>query len=158
MARIGARIPDIALPDLDGRSVALPTAHAGRPILVNFWASWCAPCIEEMPELDRYAASQGPDGVQVIGIALDGVAPVADFLARVPVRYPVLIDAPGPRDSSVQLGNLRGVLPYTVLLDAQGRLVKQKIGPFARGEVEGWVGEPREPGPIPSPEPRAPSP
>lgn len=139
VARRGETIPTLRLPDLDGRTIELPAAHAGRPLLVNFWASWCGPCIEEMPELDRFAASQDANGVQVIGIALDDADAVRDFLQRVPVGYPILIDAAGPADSGVQLGNLKGVLPYTALVDARGRLVKQKIGPFQHGEIDGWA-------------------
>jgi thiol-disulfide isomerase/thioredoxin len=139
VAERGQVIPTLQLPDLEGQSLALPAAHLGRPQLINFWASWCGPCIEEMPELDRFAASQDGNGVQVVGIALDDADAVRAFLQRIPVDYPILIDAAGPADSGVQLGNLKGVLPYTVLVDAQGRLVKQKIGPFQHGEIDAWA-------------------
>ncbi|MNC81136.1 hypothetical protein D3C75_1341730 [compost metagenome] len=62
-----------------------------------------------------------------------------DFLARVPVGYPIVLDTPGPADASVRLGNRQGLLPYTVLVDAQGRIVKQKLGPFDAGEIEVWA-------------------
>jgi thiol-disulfide isomerase/thioredoxin len=139
VAERGQVIPTLQLPDLEGQSLALPAAHLGRPQLINFWASWCGPCIEEMPELDRFAASQDGNGVQVVGIALDDADAVRAFLQRIPVDYPILIDAAGPADSGVQLGNLKGVLPYTVLVDARGRLVKQKIGPFQHGEIDAWT-------------------
>ena len=139
VAERGQTIPTLRLPDLRGRQVELPDAYAGRPLLVNFWASWCGPCIEEMPELDRFADSQGEHGVQVIGIALDNAGDVRAFLQHTPVGYPILLDVAGPRDSGVQLGNTKGVLPFTALVDAHGRLVKQKIGPFEQGEVDGWV-------------------
>jgi len=132
--------PDpIRLPDLDGNLVELAAIAPGRPLLVNVWASWCGPCVEEMPELERYAREQGSDGVQVVGLALDTPEAVRDFLARVPVGYPILLDQPGPADASVWLGNTRGLLPYTVLVDAERRIVRQKLGPFARGEVDGWA-------------------
>ncbi|MGY0610829.1 MULTISPECIES: TlpA family protein disulfide reductase [unclassified Luteimonas] len=139
IAKRGDPVPTITLPDLSGRPRTLPEEFAGRPLLVNFWASWCGPCIEEMPELDRFTAEQGDDGVQVIGIALDDQAAVEEFLERIPVRYPILIDAAGPRDSGVQLGNQRGVLPYTVLVSADGQLLKQRIGPFVHGELDDWA-------------------
>lgn len=139
VARRGEPVPTIELPSLSGEKVTLPDAYAGRPVLINYWASWCGPCIEEMPELDRFAREQGERGVQVVGIALDERDAVRDFLARVPVAYPILLERPGPADSSVRLGNVRGVLPYSVLIGADGRIVKQKTGPFARGEVDGWV-------------------
>ncbi|WP_132998930.1 TlpA family protein disulfide reductase [Luteimonas arsenica] len=139
VARRGDPIPAVTLPDLSGTPRSLPADFDGRPLLVNFWASWCGPCIEEMPELDRFAAEQGDNGVQVIGIALDDQAAVEDFLQRIPVRYPILIDAAGPRDAGVQLGNPRGVLPYTALVSADGRLLKQRIGPFVHGELDAWA-------------------
>ncbi len=139
VAARGEPIPALRLPRLDGNPVALPAAYAGRPILINLWASWCGPCIEEMPELERFSADQGANGTQVVGIALDDAASVRTFLERVLVTYPILVDQAGPTDSGVQLGNPRGVLPYTVLVDADGRLLKQKIGPFQHGEIDGWA-------------------
>ncbi|UHQ24039.1 TlpA family protein disulfide reductase [Lysobacter sp. 5GHs7-4] len=139
VASRGAPVPVIELPALDGKPLRLPSAYPGRPVLINLWASWCGPCIKEMPELDRYAASQGATGTQVVGIALDDADAVQAFLQRVPVRYPILLERPGPRDAGVQLGNPKGVLPYTALVSAQGRLLKQKIGPFEPGELEEWV-------------------
>ncbi|QWP76905.1 TlpA family protein disulfide reductase [Lysobacter sp. K5869] len=139
VAERGQPIPALRLPDLAGQPVELPKAYAGRPLLINVWASWCGPCIKEMPELDRYARSQGATGTQVIGIALDNAEDVSAFLQRVPVHYPILLDAPGPRDAGVQLGNPKGVLPYSVLIGADGRLLKQRVGPFVDGEIDGWA-------------------
>jgi thiol-disulfide isomerase/thioredoxin len=138
-AGIGDPMPPIALPGLDGKIVDLAANYPGRRLLINVWASWCGPCIEEMPELERFAASQANDGVQVIGLALDTPEGVRDFLSRVPVSYPIVLDTPGPADASVWLGNAKGVLPYTVLVGADGRIVRQKVGPFQHGEISGWV-------------------
>lgn len=139
VAERGAPVPPISLPGLDGKSVAVPAAYAGRPLLINVWASWCGPCIKEMPELQRYSAEQGGKGVQVVGIALDDEAAVRAFLKTTPVSYPILIDAAGPADAGVRLGNPKGVLPYSVLISADGRLLKQRIGPFEHGEIDGWA-------------------
>jgi thiol-disulfide isomerase/thioredoxin len=139
VAERGERIAPLTLPRFGGGRVSLPDDFAGRPLLVNVWASWCGPCVEEMPELQRFAASQGTGGVQVIGIALDDEANVREFLGKVPVSYPIALDAPGPADAGVRLGNPRGVLPYSVLLSADGRLLKQRIGPFAHGEIDRWA-------------------
>lgn len=139
VASRGERIPAISLPDLDGRRIDLPAQFAGRPLLVNLWASWCGPCIREMPELERYAREQGANGVQVVGIALDDAGAVRAFLQRVPVGYPIALDTPGPRDAGVRLGNRRGVLPYSVLVSADGRLLKQRLGPFESGQIEDWA-------------------
>ena len=139
MARRGQPMPLMTLPDLTGHRVTLPTAYAGRPLLINVWASWCGPCLREMPELHRYSAKQATNGVQVVGIALDDPTAVRAFLQHVPVSYPILLDPPGPADAGVRLGNPRGVLPYSVLVSAEGRVLKQRIGPFADDEISAWV-------------------
>jgi thiol-disulfide isomerase/thioredoxin len=139
IAERGDIVSPFSLPALDGRPVALPQAYAGRRVLLNVWASWCGPCIKEMPELDRYARAQADNGTQVVGIALDDASAVQAFLQRIPVGYPILLDTPGLRDAGVRLGNPKGVLPYTVLLGADGRVLKQKVGPFERGEIEAWA-------------------
>ena len=136
----GDPMPAFTLPDLDGMPVQFPGRFLGRPLLINVWASWCAPCIEEMPELARFAARHADDGPQVVGLALDTHEAVLDFLGNVPVYYPIVLETPGPADASVRLGNSQGLLPYSVLVDAQGRVVKQKLGPFKAGEIEEWAG------------------
>jgi thiol-disulfide isomerase/thioredoxin len=139
IAHRGERLPPLALAGIHGgKRVDVPGAYAGRPLLINVWASWCAPCIREMPELQRFAAQQGGNGVQVVGIALDDADAVRAFLEQVPVSYPVLLDTPGPADAGVRLGNPKGVLPYSVLVSDDGRLLKQRIGPFVEGEIERW--------------------
>ncbi|NIJ69456.1 TlpA disulfide reductase family protein [Xanthomonas sp. 60] len=137
-AAIGQPLPALVLPDLHGTPVDL-RGFAGRPLLINVWASWCGPCVEEMPELARFAATQGAQGVQVVGLALDTPEAVQAFLARVPVDYPIVLDTPGPADASVRLGNAQGLLPYSVLVDAQGRLVRQRVGPFEPGTLDAWT-------------------
>jgi thiol-disulfide isomerase/thioredoxin len=139
VAMPGKPIAAMALADMHGRTVPVPTAYAGRPLLINLWASWCGPCVSEMPELQRFSRQQGDNGVQVVGIALDDPAAVAAFVQRVGVTYPVLLDTPGPNDAGVRLGNPAGVLPYTVLVSRRGVRLKQRIGPFAPGEVAAWA-------------------
>jgi thiol-disulfide isomerase/thioredoxin len=137
--RVGELMPSFTLPDLDGMPVKFPDQFKGKPLLINVWASWCAPCIEEMPELARFAARHADTGPQVVGLALDTPEAVLDFLGNVPVYYPIVIETPGPQDASVKLGNSQGLLPYSVLVDAQGRVLKQKLGPFKVGEIDAWV-------------------
>ena len=139
VARRGAPLPAVQVAGLDGPAFQLPDDFRGRPLLVNVWASWCGPCIKEMPELDRFAGTQGDAGVQVLGLALDDPQAVREFLQRIPVGYPQAIDAPGPADAGVQLGNPKGVLPYSILVSADGRLLKQRIGPFEDGEIDRWA-------------------
>ncbi len=142
VAKPGELLPAFVLPDLDGMPVHFPDRFKGKPLLINVWASWCAPCVEEMPELARFAAKHADNGPQVVGLALDTHAAVLDFLGNVPVYYPIVLETPGPADASVRLGNTQGLLPYSVLIDADGRVVKQKLGPFKAGEIEDWVGKP----------------
>src|SRR3546814_20872881 len=92
-----------------------------------------------MPDLRRFHAEQGANGVQGCGMGRDDVEAFRDFLQRVPVYYPILVDAAGPADAGVRLGNPKGVLPYSVLVSAKGVLLKQRIGPFEHGEIDGWA-------------------
>jgi thiol-disulfide isomerase/thioredoxin len=140
VAKHGDIVPTMTLKSFDGTSTGIPRAWAGKPTLVNLWASWCAPCLKEMPELQAFASEQGTNGVQVVGIALDDLEPARDMLARLGVTYPNLIDAPGPADAAVRLGNPAGVLPYSVLVSAEGRIVKTKIGPFEdKDDIDSWA-------------------
>src|SRR5690606_32145921 len=88
------RLPPAAtLPGLDGRAQPL-SQWDGRVVLLNFWASWCAPCVEEMPLLDRFQQRNAARGLQVVGIASEGAEPTRAFLAEHPVQYPILVDDP----------------------------------------------------------------
>lgn len=139
VAAIGDPLPPLALPDPDGKIVDLRVRFAGKPLLINVWASWCGPCVKEMPELDRFSREQGAHGIQVVGVALDTPEAARAFLARVPIGYPIVLDTPGPADASVRLGNTRGLLPYSVLVGADGRIAKRKLGPFELGEIRNWT-------------------
>ena len=140
VAKRGDIVPTMTLRDITGTSVTLPGAWAGRLTLVNLWATWCAPCLKEMPELQAFAGEQRSTGVRVVGIALDDAAAVREFLRAHAINYPSLVDAPGTADVGVRLGNPAGVLPYTVLIDADGRLLKTRIGPFEAGkDITAWA-------------------
>lgn len=141
IAEKGGIVPAMTLPDPDGKQVTIPAAWAGRTTLVNLWATWCAPCLKEMPDLQAFADAQGSTGMQVVGIALDEATAVAAFLRQHGITYPVLVDAAGPADAGVRLGNPAGVLPYSVLVSADGRLLKTRIGPFTdAAEIADWAG------------------
>lgn len=146
VAKVGDKIPAISLRTIGGDNQqrrTLSEIAGGKPMLINFWASWCGPCIREIPELVRYSNSDKGKSVQVVGIALDEPAAAQAFVDRFKMNYPQLWDEIGPKDASVTLGNPAGVLPYSVLIGADGTLLKQKIGPFAEGEIDKWVGAAR---------------
>jgi thiol-disulfide isomerase/thioredoxin len=144
IAERGGIVPSMTLRALDGQPVEVPQAWAGKPTLVNVWASWCGPCLKEMPDLQAFSAQHAANGVQVVGIALDDAPSARAMLARLGITYPNLIDAPGPTDAGVRLGNPAGVLPYSVLVSADGRVLKTRIGPFASAsEIATWADLPR---------------
>jgi thiol-disulfide isomerase/thioredoxin len=138
VAGIGSQLPNLELAGIDGQVHALAD-YRGRPLIINFWATWCPPCIAEMPMLSAFDAGQAPDGPRVIGIALDAPERVRVFLSRTPIGYPILLDVPDDDDASVVLGNTRGVLPYSVLVDADGRILATHVGEFSRASLERWL-------------------
>ena len=140
IAKRGDIVPAMMLATIDGAKIDVPAAWTGKPVLVNLWASWCAPCLKEMPDLQAYSGEQGANGMQVVGIALDDVASAQAMLQRLGITYSNLIDAPGPADAGVRLGNPAGVLPYSVLVSADGRVLKTKIGPFeSQEDIDRWA-------------------
>jgi thiol-disulfide isomerase/thioredoxin len=135
---LGDPVPRIAVRDFSGSPVIVPAS--GQVTLVNYWASWCGPCREEMPLLSAFAAQQGANGVHVLGIALEDPGPAQAFLATGPVGYPVAHEPPSATDSSVTLGNARGLLPYSVLVGADGRLLARRLGPFRdAADLQAWL-------------------
>ena len=122
---------------------ALPLApFRGRPLLVNFWASWCVPCVTELPLLDRFHASQrmrGDNGWQVVALALDSAANVRRFVEKSPLALPVGVLEPGAYDLPRRLGNTSGGLPFSVLHDGQGRIALRHLGAVTDGLLAQWV-------------------
>lgn len=99
----------------------------GRPTLVNFWATWCAPCVREMPLLQDLA-NQFPNKVNVVGIAIDDPGKVGDFVERLDISYPILIGTSDVRETRNRFGNPDGMLPYSVLIDAGGVVRWRHLG------------------------------
>ncbi len=135
---IGQPAPEITLSDLDGKRHRL-SDYRGRRVLLNFWATWCRPCLEEMPALDHAQAKFGENAAIVIGIAMDEPTHVKAFLAAHPVSYPILIGRTGPDNTSLQLGNTSQILPYSVLIDTDGRMLSSHAGVPSASRLEQWL-------------------
>lgn len=112
---------------------------AGRPLLINFWATWCAPCVREMPEINRFAREFAPNGWQVLGLAVDQENPVREFLIRQPVDYPIALAGFDGVALGRTLGNEGGGLPYTVAFDATGSLRHRHVGEARFADLAAWV-------------------
>lgn len=142
-ALIGQALPPIILSDLDGHRHAL-SDYRGHRLLLNLWASWCAPCLGEMPALQKAQDNFGERGGIVVGIAMDEPARVRSFLAEHPVSYPILLGREGADDTSIKLGNSRHVLPYSILIDANGRILATHEGVLSEPMLKQWLTGPAE--------------
>ena len=119
------------LPDLDGRPQPL-AQWRGKVLVVNFWASWCKPCVDEMPALSRLNSHFAPLGVQFVGIGVDDAEKLAAFIRTTPVSYPVLVASPAGMTPGLQV---RG-LPYTVVIGRDGRSAMARLGRVDEGSLE----------------------
>lgn len=122
----------------DGQSTLAMASLKGRPLLVNFWATWCPPCVEELPMLNAFYQAHAAGGWQVVGLAVDQAGAVRSFLQKLPLAFPVGMAGLAGTDLSRSLGNPSGGLPYTVVFNAQGVVVHQKIGKVNQADLDQW--------------------
>jgi len=135
-------VPDLTLPNLAGGQTSL-REFLGHPLIINFWATWCAPCRREMPLLQQLRRAYRGDGLEIVGIAIDFRTAVADYVGRQAVEYPLLIGADAGLAATEQFG-MQAVLPFSVFADAQGRIVAVKVGELHRDEAAYILGAMRD--------------
>ena len=131
---IPERVPDLALPGPDGVVHRL-SEWKGRPLLINFWATWCEPCRREIPLLKTLHHEREADGLQVVGIAVDYPAAVRKYAAARAIDYPVLVGEQGGL-AAVSAFGMDTVLPFSVFADPGGRVLALKVGELHRDEAE----------------------
>ena len=130
-------LENLRYPDLNGQPRQL-AQWRGKVVVLNFWATWCNPCREEMPMLNRYADRYG-GAVAVVGVALDNPVAVRNFVREFGIRYPILLAGDSAEvDLSTRFGNAKSVLPYSVLIGRDGRVLAQKFGLIRAHDLEGW--------------------
>lgn len=115
-----------------------PGRWKGQPLLVNFWATWCPPCVEELPLLNAFQRQHAAQGWQVLGLAVDQVASVRRFLQKLPLEFPVGMAGLGGAELSRTLGNTGGGLPFSVLWDRDGNVLERKVGQLSEGDLSRW--------------------
>jgi len=128
---LGQRRPDFSLTDTAGKTVSA-SDFDGQVWLLNFWASWCKPCVEEMPMLSQLQQDYADMGLSVIGIALDDPDRASEFVAAMDIDYPVLVGKTDVVLTGRRYGNTTGMLPFSVLVDATGIIRWSHLGAVSR--------------------------
>ena len=137
---IGEHRPDFKVGSQTGEWVT-PDDFPGKVLLINFWATWCAPCREEMPMLVDLQTQFDDAGLQVVGIAMDDVQKVREFVEAFDISYPILVGSADVMDVNQRYGNQSGALPYSVLIDRDGIIRWQFSGALQADELVGVLRE-----------------
>lgn len=128
-------IYDLLLTDLKGQPQSLGQWR-GKVLVVNYWATWCHPCREEMPGFSRLQDKYRDKGIQFVGISIDDAAKIIEFQKETPVNYPLLIGDMSTMKSSADIGNSRQALPFTAVFDRNGKLAMTKLGRWSETDLE----------------------
>ena len=110
-----------------------------KVLVVNFWASWCPPCVEEMPALDKIQQEYVSKNVLIVGIGIDSPSNIRDFLQKTPISYPIVVGGLEGSSLSKQMGNTQGALPYTVIINPKGKSVFTKLGKISEEELRSAI-------------------
>jgi thiol-disulfide isomerase/thioredoxin len=132
---LGQRRPDFTLSDINGMSVSA-SDFEGNILLVNFWATWCTPCVEEMPMLSLFQQEYAGKGVKIVGIALDDAERASEFATDMAIGYPILVGQADVVITGRRYGNNTGMLPFSVLIDAKGIIRWTRLGPLTRKDLK----------------------
>ncbi len=121
-----------------GSTLAMQSLR-GKPLVVNFWATWCPPCVDELPLLDQFFQKNASKSWQVVGLAIDQPKAVRTFLERTPISFPVGLAGMGGAELSKELGNVGGGLPYTVVLAGSGQVLQRRMGRITPADLDLWA-------------------
>jgi thiol-disulfide isomerase/thioredoxin len=132
---VPARLPDFSLKDLTGKAIQI-SAWSGKSLVINFWATWCAPCRREIPLLKTIAAEWAGRDLKVVGIAVDYPDKVRDFAGQFKIDYPVLIGDQDALDIAAKFGMASPAFPFTVFTDRRGEIVALFVGELHRPQVD----------------------